>query len=774
MGVTVTIGPDDDPDQDSVATIEYRIADNGDPYRPGLPMSRTSDTRFVGSIFWLEPGRAYDVRVAFSDPDGDAVDGIVLQASASTRPEIALPAPATSIFVSPTGRGTACSLMAPCALAEALNRAGPGDEVLLDGGVYYEGELEFPRSGTADAPIVLRGRTGKVAVLDGAEPATFAWSFAGGGVYSTTVNAADPNLVLADGTRLYPYDSLSGLQELSWDIPGFYASDTALYVRLPGDADPSGATMVVSRYERAFDIEQDFIYLLDLTFRHYGRGDSAKAINLDGGSDNLVQECTFAINNTGIVIKGPSHRNVIQDSEFFDATIDSWPWYAGKESGLETGGLRFGSETAGRGNVVRRNIFHDYFDGLHVCPEQAASETSEFDVYENLVYNAGDDGMETDGWCSNIRIWRNTIHDVLSGISLAPVYDGPVYAIRNLIYRTGSGNNDFVGTSFKFNSESDRSGAMYLFHNTADAAVVPGQDGLVIGDPGAWRLVYGRNNIWMGSRYALHNDNAAQPADLDYDDLWNGGAGPLIRWAETDYDDLAGLTAAVGQEPNALSVGPRFADPGQGDYALRFDSDLIDAGVVVPGVNSDYEGSAPDIGAYEHVGYGFELSVAPSWRAVRGEAVATYTVHVQSAGGFTNTVDLTADSTCPNLTFELTPGGVHAPGRASLTVKLASGAGCVVPITATSGDLVQTVSIGLRVDHAQMYLPVVVRELTPGEWAGRQSGSAIGFQASPNLSAVAVATVGTRLERKTMRMLIDGATLGMQRGSEDASVRQAR
>ena len=42
-----------------------------------------------------------------------------------------------------------------------------------------------------------------------------------------------------------------------------------------------------------------------------------------------------------------------------------------------------------------------------------------------------DDGMETDGQCSNVRIWGNTFHDVLVGISLAPIYPGPVYALRN-------------------------------------------------------------------------------------------------------------------------------------------------------------------------------------------------------------------------------------------------------------------------------------------------------------------------------------------------------
>ncbi len=86
----------------------------------------------------------------------------------------------------------------------------------------------------------------------------------------------------------------------------------------------------------------------------------------------------------------------------------------------------------GRGTVIRRNVFHDDFDGLRVCTSESNALTHETDVYENTVYRMGDDGVETDGDCSNVRIWNNTFHDILMGISLAPARIGPVYAIRNL------------------------------------------------------------------------------------------------------------------------------------------------------------------------------------------------------------------------------------------------------------------------------------------------------------------------------------------------------
>src|SRR6185503_18170679 len=89
MGITVSIANMHDPNENAVATVEYRKG--SEPYQAGFPLARISNTRFVGSLFWLEPGTVYDVRITFSDPDGDPLDGIILQAAASTRTEINTP-----------------------------------------------------------------------------------------------------------------------------------------------------------------------------------------------------------------------------------------------------------------------------------------------------------------------------------------------------------------------------------------------------------------------------------------------------------------------------------------------------------------------------------------------------------------------------------------------------------------------------------------------------------------------------------------------------------
>jgi len=177
-----------------------------------------------------------------------------------------------------------------------------------------------------------------------------------------------------------------------------------------------------------------------------------------------------------------------------------------------------------------------------------------------------------------------------------------VYALRNVIYRTGVGNNNYSGMPFKFNSGYAQSGPMYLFHNTADAAL-PGNDGFEIRSPGSWQSIVARNNIWAGTNYALNNANPTQPLDLDYDDLYTTQPGELAWWdglPDRHLNTLAELRTATGQELHGFSVLPGFANALIGDYTLAASSALIDTGVYLPGINTDYIGAAPDIGANEY------------------------------------------------------------------------------------------------------------------------------------------------------------------------------
>jgi parallel beta-helix repeat protein len=601
MGAIATLPAGSDSNGNAVAYVDYRVSGAAD-YAAGFPLTRTGTATFIGSLFWLAPGKSYDVRVRYADPDGGSLDKGWVTGTASTRAELSIPSPTRTLLVAPTGAGSACSAAAPCALAQALGQAQAGDEVHLTAGTYNAGGLTLSRSGTAAAPIVIRGEPG--AILDGADPATFTWTAGASGVYSTTLNAAAPHLVAANGSRLYPYSDAASLAALSASgTPGFYANGTALSVHLAGGANPATVPMTISRQNVALTISGSFVYVVGLTLQHYGLGDYAKAIYIRDGSDNLVQGCRFLLNDLGIGIKGAAHRNVIQDNEFSD-TIAGWTWEDVKDEGnLETGGVRLYSPVDGRGLVIRRNKFHNFFDGLGICPESSAAASNETDLYDNESYDLGDDGVETDGQCVNVRIWGNHFHDSLAGISLAPVMGGPVYCLRNQIYLTGAGKSEegYTGLPFKFNSGDGDSGAIYLLHNTVDAQRA-GNDGFRIMSPGTWTKLFARNNVFAGTLHALENANPTQPADMDYDDLWGSGSDYLCRWdglANPRLATLADYTAATGQEAHGMSQAPGFTAPATADFTPAPGSPLIDRGLYIPGINDGYRGLAPDLGAIE-------------------------------------------------------------------------------------------------------------------------------------------------------------------------------
>ena len=147
------------------------------------------------------------------------------------------------------------------------------------------------------------------------------------------------------------------------------------------------------------------------------------------------------------------------------------------------------------------------------------------------------------------------------------------------------------------------------------------QSAFTIFEPGSWRQLVARNNVFSGTLYALQNSNVSQPLDLDSDDLFTSQPGELAWWQGLGHlHTLAELQAATGLELGGLAEAPAFTDPGEGDYEPSPTSPLVDRGVLIPGVDADYSGSAPDIGAFE-VGQplfadGFESGSTSAWSAV--------------------------------------------------------------------------------------------------------------------------------------------------------------
>jgi len=151
-----------DGDHDATCKVQYR-QQGSDKWLDALPLFRV-DYRwwyhteraekalnmFAGSLMFLEPDTAYEVRLDLSDPDGGTQTKTV---SVATRPIPKLPQDGRTLHVVPgSGGGTGTSNDRFQGLAAAQDAARPGDIVLLHKGDY--GTFDFEKSGEPSKYVV--------------------------------------------------------------------------------------------------------------------------------------------------------------------------------------------------------------------------------------------------------------------------------------------------------------------------------------------------------------------------------------------------------------------------------------------------------------------------------------------------------------------------------------------------------------------------------------------------------------------------------------------
>ena len=160
LGFRWLIGGDDN--RNATVRVEYRKAGSG-RWRRALDLfgvesegmrkaSRPASGRrlLAGSIFDLDGGTKYEVKLSLKDPDGGSVTRLI-RTTTWTAP--LRPAGERKISVRPGG------------LKAALKESKPGDTLVLAKGVY-KGPFAL-RSGTPGKPIVLISATSGQAILDG-------------------------------------------------------------------------------------------------------------------------------------------------------------------------------------------------------------------------------------------------------------------------------------------------------------------------------------------------------------------------------------------------------------------------------------------------------------------------------------------------------------------------------------------------------------------------------------------------------------------------------
>ena len=173
LGVRWLIHGDDN--KNAAVSLEYRKA-GAEAWKKALPLFRVESAAcrkkppegawlFAGSVFDLEEGTEYELRLVLNDPDGGEAEKVV---RARTRKEPFAPPDMRVRHVVPgSGGGDGTEGNPFRGLNGAAQAAKPGDLFLVHKGVY-PATWTVKTSGTEARPIVWRGAGDGEAVIDGA------------------------------------------------------------------------------------------------------------------------------------------------------------------------------------------------------------------------------------------------------------------------------------------------------------------------------------------------------------------------------------------------------------------------------------------------------------------------------------------------------------------------------------------------------------------------------------------------------------------------------
>lgn len=582
-----------DANRNAAVSVEYRRVGN-ETWLEALPLVRVGGERvfrtrehldytvpdgFAGSILNVEPGTEYEARFELTDPDG------------------------TSGETSHTVRVTTRTEPQPYDGGRTLHVYPP----------YHEGERIEPHftsvlqayygSGLGDWSVVWEQRV---------QPGDTILVHAG--LYKNDrLNYVDPMMTPFDGT-------------MSLTIKG--TAERPITIKSAGDGE---VVFDGAGNHRIFDVMASAHHIFDgLTIRNTDVGIFAGQKEVIGAVGLTVKNCRFEDVGFGVWTEyAGSSDFYIADNVFLGRNernlLVGWTgplWASAGPYGSHEMRSYYAVKVYGPGHVIAHNSVAYFHDAIGIStygtPESDPDRrASSIDIYNNDMHMSGDDYVETDGGVHNIRVFNNRgVNAAHGGYSSQPVFGGPAYFIRNILYHVPS------GVAFKF---SAKAAGVFAFHNT-----IIGEQ--TAGDPTS--NMHYRNNLFMGrgtpDRGVMNWANATEAYSSDYNGFRpNPGVAAQYRWLapkngrlmyepqegdRTNYRTLEELRAATGQEMHGIEVDFNVfenltpPDPSKRhavyhgmdlNFRLNPNGKAVDAGARIPTVNDGFAGQAPDLGALE-------------------------------------------------------------------------------------------------------------------------------------------------------------------------------
>jgi hypothetical protein len=367
--------------------------------------------------------------------------------------------------------------------------------------------------------------------------------------------------------------------------------------------------------------DRQYVYLENLTIQG--------EVRMNGASFSVVRGCKIRTTAGGITFEignGIPRNNYIVNNDVVGGA--NWVDDQLSADGYDGGeGIQF----TGSGHVICNNHVKDFRDDISLMEYDEAYEQVSIDICNNDIEEATDDAVEADSAMGNVRVVRNQVKNCFDGMSSQPDLGGPTYYIRNVMYNV-------LYSPFKFHNETVGD---VVFHNT----VVKCGDAFACYAGATWSRAFFRNNLFIGGTgggtyggYGNGNGRVLNLADadttcsFDYDGLGSIGTNTFTgRVGAATFTSLATLHSNT-TEVNAVQVdlgvfastvafpSNPYPPKANADFRLLAGSAAVDKGQVMTGLNEDYGGAAPDLGAYE-----------------LGSAVPTYGPSTGSTGGTSGT-----------------------------------------------------------------------------------------------------------------------------------------
>ena len=416
--------------------------------------------------------------------------------------------------------------------------------------------------------------------------------------------------------------------------------------------------------------------------------------------DNRIEDYGYTVPDAGVSIYSDAGYNLVQRN-YITSARTAGPDKLHQENGVSIWGT-LDNKGPKEGNVVRYNTIVGGVPGNSISDGVGGNLNSwikdgpykDCDIYENVIRDTADDGLEIEGGNINVRVWGNKILNPLtSGMAHVQVIVGPLYIFRNELWQIAR-----HGYYFKVASSKPRTGRAYIFHNSCWGIQQREKFAQDAGSYGGFSYYYNhtyRNNAFRGQRRGIAHSGGDSPigtgagTTFDYNDFYvTGYEGERIHTFEgVQYFTFADWQAG-GHDLHGIYADPLFVDPAGMDLRLQPSSPCIDRGCILFGFNDPdsawpYGGAAPDIGALE---YGAPVA-APiaKFKAVPASGAAPLSVQFtdESLGMITSWLWDFGDGTTstdrnPNHTYavmgnylaHLTVGGPGGTATAELTIQV--------------------------------------------------------------------------------------------------------